>query len=59
MKKRDKKLALKRESLRNLSEAELTQVNGGWYNWEWYIYKMPVIGTTSKTEGYNLQLYYW
>ena len=60
--KRTKKLALKKESLRNLSEAELGSVNGGtqlyvaYNDWDRYIYKMPVIGTTSRTDsGY----YFW
>jgi len=68
--KKTKKLALKKESLRNLSEAELKQVNGGTelyyavnYNWyyvndyDWVIMRGPRSGT-SKTESYNLS-YGW
>ena len=52
MKKTNKKLGLKKESLRNLSGAELGQVNGGWYNFDYYLYKMPVVGTKGCTGDY-------
>jgi len=55
MKKTNKKLALKKESLRNLSDAELGQVNGGWYNFDYYLYKMPVVGT----KGCTTDMYYF
>ena len=61
MSKKTKKLALKKENLRNLSAAELGQVNGGWYNWDYYLYKMPVVGTKGcTTDGlfmYNIYIY--
>ena len=59
MSKKNKKLALKKESLRNLSEADLGQVNGGWYNWEWYILKQPSIITGGTDPVFAKQLYYW
>jgi hypothetical protein len=62
MSKTTKKLALKKESLRNLSEAELGQVGGGTYayayvDWNRYIYKAPNIGTTSRTDS-GMYYYY-
>ena len=60
MRKSNKKLALKKESLRNLSEAELSSVGGGTYvmyvDYNRYVLKQPV-SLTSKTDtfgGYNL-----
>ena len=64
MSNKTKKLALKRESLRNLSEAELGQVGGGTYvyavvDYNWYILKQPV-SLTSKTDTWNVyNRYYW
>jgi hypothetical protein len=58
MSRKNKKLALKKESLRNLSENELGQVNGGLYA-DWYIMKQPV-SLTSKTDpwpAYNFYFY--
>jgi hypothetical protein len=64
MSKKTKKLALKKESLRNLSEAELGQVNGGtmlynyaFVDYNWYIAKAPISGT-SRTDPPMLYNYY-
>jgi hypothetical protein len=67
MSKTSKKLALRRESLRNLDAGELQQVGGGtqyigyyaYGNVDWYILKAPA-GTTSRTDGsFAYQLYIW
>ncbi|HUS66483.1 MAG TPA: hypothetical protein VMZ28_18225 [Kofleriaceae bacterium] len=67
-----KKLALRRESLRNLSEAELGQVGGGYYGYnygavqnnsmEWVILKQPATSTSRTDSGgyayFNYNMYY-
>ena len=63
MSKKTKKLALKKESLRNLSEAELGQVGGGtvlyaYVDYNRYILKQPV-SLTSKTDTFNNYYYWW
>lgn len=67
MAKPNRKLALRRESLRNLSAAELGQVGGGtnlyvvdaYYNYEWVIMRGPR-GTTSRTDGsFAYNMYQW
>jgi hypothetical protein len=69
MNKTSKKLALKKESLRNLSEAELGSVNGGTalyvaYNYEWNMLKMPSPNSGGCTTAgcawafYNYKIYY-
>lgn len=61
MSRKSKKLALKKESLRNLSEAELGQVGGGTYayyvDYNRYIMKQPV-SLTSKTDTFNGYYFY-
>ncbi|HUS66482.1 MAG TPA: class I lanthipeptide [Kofleriaceae bacterium] len=62
MSNKTKKLALKKESLRNLSEAELGQVGGGTYvmyvDYNRYIMKQPV-SLTSKTDTWNNYYFYY
>ena len=67
-----KKLALRRESLRNLSAEELGQAHGGAYylyaqnlqvynnTIEWVILKQPAPSTSRTDSGYfNYYNYYW
>jgi hypothetical protein len=65
MSKSSKKLALRRESLRNLSPAELGQVGGGTFvmnnTIEWVILKQPAPSTSRTDSGFyfNLNYLYW
>jgi hypothetical protein len=69
MSKRNQKLALKRESLRNLNAQELGQVGGGLYyaaynlNYydntiEWVILKQPAPSTSRTDSGFAINYYY-